>query len=439
LRRFAPLFLALFLAAPAHAAEPAGPTLTLKAAVALALQHAFSARIAAYRDASAEAKVAEARVGFLPDLSAELTQNYSDRHFNPHYVSAIPPGYPTYQTSTQADFSANYVLISSTRRLDLRSAQLARESQERNTEVAKRQVIRDTARAYLQVVQADQLKRLAEQDVARRTRHRDEAEALVKAGKRADYENIRAEADLSGAEATLVEARNSARLARSTLAQTIGTAIPLDVVAEPPAPPVDPRGEKKGTVSQELIVDSVQRRADVRATQYDAEAAHVNVSRNTRHFYPTLSVFARYSYLPTASNSDLIDSSLTYGGQLQILFSDNLKNFYRERDARAQARLQDVVADQTRVAVSLDVERAMLEVDRATEVSASVAKSRDAAQRNYETASERYRLGVGSQTEQIDAEAALVEAEVNAAKADVGLRTALWNLRYEMGEPLDVL
>ena len=114
-------------------------------------------------------------------------------------------------------------------------------------------------------------------------------------------------------------------------------------------------------------------------------------------------------------------------------------NFYRDRDARAQARLQDVVADQTRVAVSLDVERSMLEVDRATEVAASVSKSLAAARRNYETASERYRLGVGSQTEQIDAEATLVEAEVNAAKADVGLRTALWNLRYEMGEPLDVL
>lgn len=433
------------VAVPVATAAPvvAGPTLTLKDAVGLALQHAFSTRIAGFREASAEAKVGQARVGFVPDLSADLTENAYSRVVNRKYVGfsggATIPGSALYGKSLQADVNANYVLISTTRRLDLKSAKLARDAQFQSSETAKRQVIRDVARAYLQVVQADALKRLADQDVARRTRHHQEAEALVRAGKRADYEVIRADADLAASEANQIEAKNGARLSRSTLAQTVGTSLPLDFTADPPAPPVDPRGEKTGSATADMIGDTLKKRADIRAAEFDAESARVNVDRNVRRYLPTLSLFARYTKYPAPSRFDTFDSSLTYGGQLEVRFSDTLTNVYRERDARAQARLQAVVADQTRTAVSLDVERAMLEVDRATEVAGSVQKSVEAARRNYQTASERYRLGVGSQTEQIDAEAALVEAEVNAAKADVGVRTALWNLRYEMGESLDVL
>ncbi|HVO32038.1 MAG TPA: TolC family protein [bacterium] len=425
----------LVAAAATSAAEP-GAHLSLHDAVGMALQHAFSARIAEYKETSADAKVAEARVAFLPDLSADYSENRYDDSLR---GIARAAGVSSSGRETEADLNAQYTLISSTRRLNLKAAQLARESQQGQTESAKRQVIRDTARAYLQVVQADALLHLAEQDVARRQRHREEAEALVKAGKRAEYEVIRADADLAAAEAQRVDAKNAARTARSTLAQTVGAALPLDFVAESPAPPVDPRTEKKSQVAPELIRDSLNRRADVKAAEDDAESARVGVERQRRAYLPTVSLFARYTKYPNPGPTDFVDSQFMYGGQITIRFSDMLTNAWRERDARAQARLQAVVADQTRVAVSLDVERAMLEVDRAVEVKASVEKSLAAAQRNYETAAERYRLGVASQTEQIDAEVTLVSAEADAAKADVGLRTALWNLRYEMGESLDVL
>lgn len=436
-------------AAAASAPAPSGPPLSLRDAVNLALTHAFSARIASYREASASAKVGEAWVAFLPDVTGVVVDNAYQNTVNSNYVGLKPPPTPgatpfpipsseLHGTQTEADINAQYVLLSSTRRLNLKAAQLARDSQRNQTENARRQVIRDTARAYLQVVQADALLRLADQDVARRRQHLDEASALVKAGKRAEYEVIRAEADLAASEASLVDAKNQARVARSTLAQTVGTSLPLDFAAEPPAPPVDPRKQKPREAQADMIQNSLQKRPDVESAEYDATAAQVGVEQQRRAYLPSLSLFARYTKYPSPASTDLIDSSWTYGGQLTIRFSDMLTNAYRERDARAQAHLQAVVADQTRVAVSLDVERAMLEVDRATEVQASQQKALDAAQRNYDSVAARYHLGVATQTEQIDAEAALVEVETNAAKADIALRTALWNLRYEMGEPLDV-
>jgi outer membrane protein TolC len=112
-------------------------------------------------------------------------------------------------------------------------------------------------------------------------------------------------------------------------------------------------------------------------------------------------------------------------------------NLWRVRAARDDARSARVAAEQTRVAVSLDLQRAALEVDRATEVLAANQKSLAAARRNFDAVEERYRLGVASQTEKIDSESALVSAETDAVKADVAWRTALWSLRYEMGESLD--
>lgn len=450
MRAYLPAALTLLLATPvlAPAQQPAAPAtapvLTLRDAVGLALQYAFPSRIAGFRESAAAARVGEARVAFLPDFSASVSHNASDRFVNQSYTpqggTAPIQGLPekVYQNSTDADLSASYVLVSTTRRLDLKAAQALQQGLSASTEDSRRAVVRDTARAYLVVVQADALLRLAEQDLSRRTRHVEETRALVRAGKRADYEILRAEAELATSEASAVEARNGARIARATLAQVVGKELPIGFATETPAPPADPRAGKRGAeAARSIVADSLARRPDVRAAGADAEIARLTFSRVERRFLPTVSVFARYNRLLDLADEDPYAETYVWGGTLEIRFSDMLMNRYRSQAARSEARLARVVEDQTRVAASLEIERASLELDRATEVSAATAKSLDATRRNYESTSERYRLGVATQTERVDAEAALVEAEVNAAKSDVGYRTAIWNLRYEMGETLD--
>lgn len=443
---FAAIALTFFSAAsPALAQAPdasPGPVLGMRDAIGLALQYAFPSRIAGFREAGASARVGQARVAFLPDLSASISRQASERELNDEFNSF--GNSPRHSESTVADFSASYILLNTTRRLDLMSAKVQQRGLSASTEDAKRAVIRDTARTYLLVVQSDALLRLAEQDLTRRTRHVEETKALVRGGKRADYEILRAEAELATSEASAVEARNGARIARATLAQVVGKELPLGFATETPAPPGDPRSGKRGPEAARGIVgDSLARRPDVRAASADAEIARLSFVKAERRYLPTLSVFARYNrYLDRyagggADFASPYDSTFTWGGQLEVRFSDMLANRYRSQASRAEVRLARVIEDQSRVAASLEIERASLELDRATEVSAATAKSLDATRRNYESTSERYRLGVATQTERIDAEALLVEAEVNAAKSDVGYRIAIWNLRYEMGETLD--
>ena len=408
--------------------------------MSLGLRHSFPSRIAALREHAAAARVGEARVAFLPDFAAGVSENHYRRTFNEDYYlgSGVIGDDALTGSSRTADASASYVLLSTTRRLELASAQASRAAFAANAELAKRAVIRDVARAYLQVVEADALLRLADQDVSRRTRGLEEAQALVRAGKRADFEVLRAEAELASAEASLVDARNGVRLRRAQLAQVVGTELPLEFVTEAPAPPADPRGNRSGAAgARALVSDVMPRRPDVRSAASEAEAAKLGLSRSNRRYLPTLSVYGRYSHTLDPSRFDPFVANLSYGGQLEVRFSDMLANAYRSSSARAEWRIAEVAADQTRVAAALDIERASLELDRAIEVSAATMKSLDAARRNYESTAERYRLGVASQTERVDAETALVEAEVNSAKADVGLRSALWNVRYEMGEPLE--
>lgn len=459
--------LSLLLAAPVSAQSdvpvqpetpppnaPGAPLLTMKDAIALALRHAFPSRIAGFREAAAAARVGEAWVAFAPDLSASISGNAYQVLPNQNYqvragdeVISVPQEDTVGSTDWEASATASYVLLSTTRRLNLAAARLQRDGLAADNEEAKRAVVRDTAGTYLRVVESDALLRLAEQDVARRTRHLAESRALVAAGKRAEFEVLRAEAELATAEAARVEAKNGARIARATLAQVVGKELPLDFATERPAPPEDPRGGKSGPdAARGIVPDSLARRPDVRAAAASAEVARIGVRTMDRRYAPTLSLFARYSRPILGTNDDPLYGDVweftreqyVWGGTLEIRFSDMLANRWRSKAARAESRLAAVVEDQTRVAASLEIERASLEVDRATEVSAATAKSLDAARRNYESTSERYRLGVATQTERVDAEAALVEAEVNAAKADVGYRVALWNLRYQMGETLDV-
>lgn len=431
-------------AAAAQGTEQAAPAasgdasrLSLGDAIDMGLRHSFAARIAASRDEAAAAGVGEAWVSFLPDLSASAGLNAYERTVNPRYVfgSGIT-GSDLRGDSSEANLTASYVLFSTTRRLDLRAAQLRRESQAADTEAARRAVVRDVVRAFLAVVQDDALLRLADQHVVRRTRLLEETRAMVRAGKRAEFELLRVEAELASADASQVEARNNARIARSTLAQVIGKELPLDFTAVPPAPPADPRGETPPAV-REVVDASIVRRPEVDAAEADARAARIGWRRVNRRFVPTLALFARYNRLIEVSRFDPFDQSVSYGGQLEIRFSDVLANTYRSRASRAEARIASIAADQTRVQVSLEIERATLEADRAAELLAAVRKSLAAAMRSFESTAERYRLGLATQTERIDAEANLVEAEVNEVRADVGYRNALWNLRYEMGVPLE--
>lgn len=444
------LIASLLLAAPAFAQDaaptptPAGAVLTLPDAINLGLAHAFGARIAAFREEAAAERVGAARTAFLPDLTLNVDDSAYQQHINPDYVNAaalraLNQGRSQVWNSTpNGTVDARYTLLSSTRRLDLEAARLSREAQSAANETARRQVVRDVARAYLQVVQADALLKLAEEDVLRRKHGLDEAHALVSAGKRADFEVIRAEADLASAEATHVQRKNDVRLSRQTLSEVCGSPLPLDFTAQTPEPPSDPRGSGVGPgIPSSTVDDVLKKRPEVRGAAADAASAKVSWQRDNRRFVPTLQLFADYNRILTPRPIDAYDQTLSYGGQLTVRFSDMTANWYRTRASRSEARLAQVTADQTRVSVSLDVERAALEADRAAEVLAASKKASDAARRNYEVAEERYRLGVATQTERIDAEASLVEAEANAARADVDYRTTLWNLRYEMGEPLE--
>ena len=426
----------------------------MRDAVAIALRRAFPSRIAGYREDAAAARVGVAWTAFLPDVTASVSGTANDRLTNDHFLGITESGVPyTLGSQTLGGNSydvgagASYVLLSTTRRLDLLAAKKQREALAADNETAKRAVVRDTANAYLRVVEADALLRLADQDVSRRTRHLEESRALVKAGKRADFEVLRAEAEYATSEASRVEAKNAARISRATLAQVVGRELPYDFLTERPVPPADPRGGKSGPdAARALVPDSLAKRPDVRSAEAEARVAIYSLRATERRYAPTLSLFARYTspilgsqddpFLP--ARDDPFRNEFLWGGSLEFRFTDMLATRYRTKAARAEARIADVVEDQTRVAASLEIERASLELDRAVEVAAATQKSVDAARRNYEATSDRYRLGVATQTERVDAEAALVEAEVNAAKSDVGYRIAIWNLRYEMGETLDV-
>ena len=422
---------------PSPAVTPTGPTVTLQDAMSLAMQHSFTTLVANYRQVSAAEAVGVTKVGFLPSLSATIQDSALQQHANDKSPVGAALG-NSYGQQRQGSLDARYELFSTTRRLDYRSASLSLSSQTQQAELARRQVRRDVANAYLTVVQDDQLLRLADADVVRKTRSLDEARAMVKAGKRAEFEVVRAEADLASAQATEVGARNDARLSRQALAQVVGFDLPIDLAVTPPSVPPDPRGSPAGPgISDAQIDDVLRHRPDVLSSSTDAEVASVQLQKTRRRYLPTLSLFGDYTQVIEPTRTDFFDRTVSYGGQLVVRFDDTAANVYRTGQARADAQGAAVKAEQTRIGARLDIRRAALEVDRATEVRDATAKALDASRRNYDSVDERYRLGVASQTERVDAEQALVSAEVDAEKADVGLQTALWNLRYEMGASLE--
>lgn len=371
--RFLPLLLLLPLSAAAQTAER---PLTLPEAYALALDRSEQIAIsgATYEETLAAADEIYARV--LPRVNLMGQVTFQD-------VPRGQTGLFLQRQREQGWVNLQQPLFSGMREyLALRSAKDLGRAAELQLARAKHLLYRDVARAYLDLLAAqDDIRIRASLLEITQDRVKDLKE-FRKVGRARASEYLAAESQVAQQAAQLESARAAEQVAQFRFSFLTG-------VEERVAPA--PTAAPEAVPALEAVLTRARARPDVESRRAEASAAELNIKVASRRRWPTIGLDANYYFQrPPSFTSDVKwDAAIT--GTLPLYGGGEIGSQSRLQRARAKAR-QAALSEALRVA-ELEAKSAHQELLSSVSVTAALDNAARLAADNAKAQNEDYRLG----------------------------------------------
>ena len=414
---------------------PAGP-LTLPDLVDLALCRNPATAVAWASVRSAAAGVGIARAANLPTLSANIGPTLSRTDYFRSQSVQIAPGQEFFASGSSTDLGStanlalDYLIFDfGGRRARIDAARANQQAALANFADTAQTVALDTVTAYNSVNANRASVTAAQASVAFAKQSFDVARGREVAGVATPSDRLQAQSSLSQAELTLVQAQGNLRTSDGQLATTVGLppSTPLDLA---PPPPLGSSDLLKTDVDT-LIRDAEKLRPDilVQRAQVDVAAANVRAARSDLR--PTVGASAQNGVSYAASSTDRNTASV--GLTLSIPLFNGYARTYQVTQAKAELDRASAVAEQTRQNAGLDVFSNYTALDTAIR---SLATARDliaSATAAADIAQGRYRAGVGTFTDLLNAQSQLASARQQLVQADFNVRTAQAQLARSIG------
>ena len=455
--------LAALLSGPVVCAQSSAPAavrdtlrLSLGDAVSIALRQSDEVGIAAAQVDVADAAFGGARANLLPQLRLSTSYVHVYESARGQAVGTVfnqPNTYTGNLNLSQTVFQGGRLVSAARAADDLRKA--ARFDEREQRAVLTLQV----ERSYLQVLFADRIAQLQEQNLALASSRLTQVEQFERAGRAARYDVLRSRVERANIEPLAIQARNDVELARLELKRV------LNVPVEQPVSLVTRIDSANAASLLAAIADTsvLADRASVRSAELTVAAKRLGIAVARGDFFPTISVFFQSGYqafpaigqgFPRSSGTLTTDACPVGSAAGRVcqnggFFSDRQAGLslsmpvfdgFRVRSnldlAQAQARLAELQLRQQREAVSVDVARARAELRRSSAVFAARRQNAQEADEAFRLATLRFTRGLSTQLEVSDAQVALLTAQSTEARATYDLFLASADLARSLGRPI---
>jgi outer membrane protein TolC len=414
-----------------------GPELTLEQAIARALERNEQPKMADERARAAEARVDKARSLFFPTVTA--SGNYS---FRPDPArerrSFMVPGTtePITTTIEQERHTVSGLVGLNINVLDPRAfplysqAKLENAAADLRADEAKRALSFSVARAFIDVLGVEQVRRAAEQRLWLANRIKEGAAGRFEAGLSSSNDVTRADLELASAKRELASAHGNVETARLELGYLIGGPV-HERLAPPPAPlstvalsAPDARGLSRAALA---------RRKDLAAADKQSEALDAAADEPTARWFPRLALVGQYRV--TSSEEAFLGQhqDLTAGVQLTWDLWDGGVRIADREERVAIASVSELEAQALARRVGVDVRQALSQLQRGQTELHEAEVAAVAARRNMDETRELYRQGLVQSLSVADAALQLFAAEVELVRARYDIATALLDLRATLG------
>ncbi|MDJ1170454.1 TolC family protein [Roseofilum sp. BLCC_M154] len=437
--QLAPLYLdpspnpLLFPTTPSEVAIEGTQPLTLKQAIDLARRNNIELQQSKLQLERSQAQLRQALAAKLPTLnfqgdlqrsqsgSSEISARNTD-------TSLGDPDSP--RNSLTGTVELRYDLLTS----GLRSANItAAEKQVQinalQVEVIEEQIRLDVAEQYYRLQAAAEQLRIRQQSLRQAEQSLKDAQALESAGVGTRFAVLQAQVQVANEQQRLTEAIADLRTARRTLAQILNMPQTLDVSA---ADPVEIVGRWQLSLDDSIIL-AYKNRAELEQRLIERELNEAQRDARLAGLKPQVALFANYNALKLSFDDPLLSQGTgdgyTLGAQLNWTLYDGGR-------IRAQADLEETeieLAEQqfadNRNRIRLEVEDAYFQLVSSFDNIQTSIVGLAQAEEALRLARLRFQAGVGTQTDVINSETDLTQAQFNQVQAILGYNVAVSRLQ----------
>jgi outer membrane protein TolC len=431
MRRPIPLALAATVAAfaPAAAQNPTAPLrLSFADAVARATGTAPAVTLAGYQSDQLRARVRQTRGALLPDFSA--TGTWVSQTVNPQTFGFQFPGFALPRLLGPFDLydgrlHLNQALVDLAGRARVRAARTQVAGAAADSDAAIEAAAQATGIAYLRAARADAVvaARTADSALAAELVRLAQAQKDAEVGTQIDV--TRAQTQLVATEGALLVARNEQRRTRIDLARSLGLAsdAPLDLSDTLAAGLVQadlPDGRDS------LVALALAQRPDLAGGLARGRAAEQSARAISAERLPRLDLTASYGTIGLAPLNGIATRQVAL--QITVPILDGFRREGRRAEQDAVVRGTALRNEELRRQIAADVDGSRLDLASAGEQQVIATERLRLAQAELDEARERFKAGVATNIEVIDAQVSLVRArdtDIDARFAAAAARVAL--------------
>ncbi len=396
--------------------------------VKLALANNPQQKVAASTVASKSAAVEAARSNLLPQINGSASIERSKSQTNPLARSTGP-------ISASAAVNGQMLLYDfGAKPFQYKAAGKNLDASRYDSQSVIASLIVNARTAYFNYLLSLKLLAVNEDALKQATIHFDQAKSLFDVGKQAKIVVAKARVDVANAEVNVIHSKNAKELAKVQMEVVAGT--PL---AEP-LTLTDSLNALEDTIPlSDALSRALQQKPEIRSQAAGLEAARMQLKA------------ARAAYLPSLR----ADGNVGMGAQSNALFrdwnADDSPNWsvgaslsvpiYQGGKISASVKQADAALKQTEAqldaltqSVTQQVQQYFLQEKEALQRISATATLIEQADESLKMSQERFRAGVASSIEIVDAEVTLANARVSNAQAQFDYHVAHANLLMAIGE-----
>jgi len=443
LNRLALSILLLPIASILTAGEPEQtppPPVRLTLPDALSRARTTSARLASYSSlarAAAEG-VREASASRRPEI--DLSASYMRTNDVPEVVLNIPGAppkvlFPNLPDNWKTHAGASYALYTGGRvGSQITAANESEHAALSDRAAAENDLDAETHIAYVNVLYSRENARVLGEAVASYEAHLKDARNRQDLGLAASNETLAVTVEREQAELARLQSENSAAIALANLLRLVGLP-PRSAVELDPLPAAPPQGAE---TSDDLVLRASAARPELEALRARVRALDATRKVARSESRPQAMLEAGYDY--TNPNLRFVPWEATWrsswslgvGVSWKVLDGGHASAAAAQTQAQADALRAQLMDLESRI--RLDVTTRRLELDTALAGRVVAQRGIEAGRDGVRVARDRYKEGVLSSSELLDAETRLLRAELDVTLSEARIQIALANLNRAVGQ-----